>query len=100
MLLAIVVYSLYDNLTNLKLSMVRLQKIRRGIVMYIFLSIILVIMGAIMILKPRLFFDITESWKNYASSDPSDLYLFSTRLGGVLCLLVGIGGIVILVFLS
>lgn len=68
--------------------------------MYIFLSIILVIMGAIMILKPRLFFDITESWKNYASSDPSDLYLFSTRLGGVLCLLVGIGGIVILVFLS
>ena len=68
--------------------------------MYIFLSIILVIVGAVMVLKPRLIFDITESWKNSVSVDPSDLYLFNTRLGGAFFLLVGIGGFVILVFFA
>lgn len=35
--------------------------------MYIFLSIILVIVGSVMILKPRMFFGITECWKNSGS---------------------------------
>lgn len=63
--------------------------------MYIFLSIIIVVIGIIMFFKPKLVFDITESWKSYTSSTPSNLYLFSTRLGGILCLLVGIAGILV-----
>lgn len=68
--------------------------------MYILLSIMLIIVGAVMFLKPKLFFDLIESWKNSGSSDPSDFYCISTRFGGVLCLLTGIGGLVILVFLT
>jgi hypothetical protein len=65
--------------------------------MYTFLSIILVVLGIIMILKPGFFYEIAESWKNHTSSAPSDLYLFSTRLGGVICLLVGIGGLAVFI---
>ena len=68
--------------------------------MYIFFFFFLVIVGAVMVLKPRLFFDITESWKNSVNGDPSALYLFNTRLGGIFCLLIGIGGFVILVFFA
>ena len=66
--------------------------------MYILLSLLLVGLGIIMLLKPRLFFDITESWKSHTSSEPSKMYLFSTRLGGVMCLLAGIFGLVVIVF--
>ena len=51
--------------------------------MYIALSIIIAIIGITMILKPGLIYDITESWKTYTDSEPSELYLFNTRLGGV-----------------
>ena len=62
--------------------------------MYIVLSIIFVIIGVIMIIKPEVVFDVTESWKSYSSSEPSKLYLFSTRFGGAMFLLVGIGGLI------
>lgn len=61
--------------------------------MYALGSIILVILGVVMILKPDLIFDITEGWKSSSNGTPSKLYLFNTRLGGVLCLLVGIFGL-------
>ena len=64
--------------------------------MYIALSIIIAIIGITMILKPGLIYDITESWKTYPDSEPSELYLFNTRLGGVVFLLIGIAGIIIL----
>lgn len=64
--------------------------------MYIALSIIIAIIGITMILKPGLIYDITESWKTYTDSEPSELYLFNTRLGGVVFLLIGIAGIIIL----
>lgn len=64
--------------------------------MYIALSIVIAIIGIIMFLNPELVYDITESWKNYADSEPSELYLFSTRLGGVVFLLIGIAGAIIL----
>ena len=65
--------------------------------MYALLSIIFVVLGIIMILNPKLFFDITEGWKSNTSGTPSKLYLFSTRMGGVLCLLVGILGLVVMI---
>ncbi|MCI9148617.1 MAG: hypothetical protein HFG73_10230 [Hungatella sp.] len=56
--------------------------------------------GAVMIFNPKLFFDITESWKSCTRSEPSDFYLLTTRLGGILCLLTGIAGIVMFVLLG
>ena len=68
--------------------------------MYIALSIIIAVLGFTMILKPELIYDITESWKSYTDSEPSELYLFNTRLRGVVFLLIGIAGTVILLICS
>lgn len=68
--------------------------------MYIILTIIIAIVGIFMILKPEVIYDITESWKNNRSGEPSDLYLLSTKIGGILCLLLGIAGAVILLVLD
>lgn len=77
--------------------MMKYKTITRGqLFMYIALSIIIAIIGITMILKPGLIYDITESWKTYTDSEPSELYLFNTRLGGVVFLLIGIAGIIIL----
>lgn len=67
--------------------------------MYTLLSLLLVVLGIVMILKPKLFFDFTEGWKSHVSGEPSKLYLLSTRIGGVMCLLAGIMGLVIFIFL-
>lgn len=68
--------------------------------MYIILTIIIAIVGIFMILKPEVIYDITESWKNNRSGEPSDLYLLSTKIGGILCLLLGIAGAVMLLVLD
>lgn len=68
--------------------------------MYIILTIIIAIVGIFMILKPEIIYDITESWKNNRSGEPSDLYLLSTKIGGVLCLLLGVAGAIILLVLD
>ena len=44
--------------------------------------------------KPEVFYELTESWKHDGSGEPSKSYLLSTRLGGVMCALVGIGGMI------
>lgn len=46
--------------------------------MYLFLSIIIAVIGIIMVFKPQLYFDITESWKSRARSDPLT-FTFSVR---------------------
>ena len=67
--------------------------------MYVFWSVILVAIGGIMIFNPKLCFDVTESWKSCTRSDPSDFYLLSTRLGGILFLSAGIAGIGVFVLM-
>ena len=66
--------------------------------MYVVLSMVLIIVGGVMIGNPRLFYDITESWKHNRSVEPSDWYLFHTRLGGVVFVVVGVVGVLIQVF--
>lgn len=66
--------------------------------MYVILSIILIVVGGVMVGNPRLFYDITESWKNSRNGEPSDWYILHTRLGGVFFLVVGVVGGVILLF--
>lgn len=49
-----------------------------------------------MLAKPRLFFELTESWKHDGGADePSEAWLFSMRFGGVMCVLAGICGVIV-----
>ena len=61
----------------------------------IFAAIIMVIFGIVMIVRPKMFYDLTESWKSHSYGEPSSLYIFSTRFGGVCVTLAGIGYIVV-----
>lgn len=63
--------------------------------MYLVAGILLLILGIIMLWKPLLLFLITESWKHNGVEEPSSLFVFSTRLGGVVVAIVGIAGIII-----
>lgn len=67
--------------------------------MYFILSLLLIGIGALMVVSPQTWFDLTESWKSYSSSEPSDRYIWSTRFGGVMCALAGIAYIVVALFL-
>ena len=63
--------------------------------MYILLSILLILGGLLMLFFPDLVYDLSESWKSNRSTEPSDFYRFSTRFGGVMFILVGIGGMIV-----
>jgi uncharacterized membrane protein len=67
-------------------------QVRGGFV--IFWGIILVILGFIMIINPTLVWNITQKWKTDDGTEPSRLYIASTRFGGVMMALAGTGGIV------
>lgn len=54
----------------------------------------LAIYGAALIWKPEFFYELTERWKHDGGGEPSKSYLLSTRFGGVMCVLVGIGGMI------
>nr|WP_254634923.1 DUF6199 family natural product biosynthesis protein [Paenibacillus sp. GbtcB18] len=45
-----------------------------------------------MLLAPGAVWAVKESWKSNDGTEPSDLYLFSTRIGGGIFLLIGIAG--------
>jgi len=61
----------------------------------IILAILLIIFGLFMLVYPATIWKITESWKSSDATEPSDLYLLSTRFGGTMCILVGFGGIIV-----
>ena len=63
--------------------------------MYLIVGINFLVFGIVLLLKPRLFYDITESWKSNVTGDPSDLYIFSTRFGGVVVAIVGVASIIV-----
>lgn len=57
------------------------------------MGVLLVILGMLMLIKPIIIWSITESWKSNDATEPSDLYVWSTRFGGVMCTFAGLGGI-------
>ena len=57
-------------------------------------SIFLLIFGVLMLCFPGVVYSITESWKSNASSEPSGLYKIHICIGGIVCSLVGIAGII------
>lgn len=58
------------------------------------LGIMLVIIGITMIIKPNIIWFVTESWKSNDATEPTHLYIWSTRFGGIMITLAGIGGVV------
>ena len=66
--------------------------------MYYILSILLIVMGALLITAPQLWYELTESWKSQAPSEPSGWFLFSTRFGGAVSFLVGAAYLIVNLF--
>lgn len=67
--------------------------------MYIFLGIVMAILGLVMLIKPQLVYMFTESWKSNTPGEPSDLYLLNTRIGGGFLTVVGVIGVIVLIVL-
>lgn len=61
----------------------------------LFGGLLLLAFGAFMLFAPGQFFALTESWKSNTPSEPSDLFILSTRIGGAFFMLVGIVSIVV-----
>ncbi len=61
----------------------------------IFAAIFLIGVGLLMIFKPAIFWNITEKWKSADATEPSLLYIWSIRFGGILCSLGGIASAII-----
>ncbi|WP_186673436.1 DUF6199 family natural product biosynthesis protein [Sporosarcina sp. BP05] len=57
-------------------------------------GVFLLIAGVTMIVKPSILWLIAESWKSNDGTEPSDFYNGSTRFGGILMTIAGIGGII------
>lgn len=53
----------------------------------IFLLIVLLIPGILMLFYPRLFWEITH-FISVKDGEPTDLYIFSTRIGGILYIII------------
>lgn len=58
--------------------------------MELIVGIFLIVIGGIMLIKPKTIWKIAESWKVETNAEPTELYMILIRIGG--CILV-IGGI-------
>lgn len=56
-------------------------------------SVFLFIAGLLMFYFPAVMYSITECWKNNSSGEPSEMYKLHIHIGGFVCLLVGIVGL-------
>ncbi|MEK3917678.1 DUF6199 family natural product biosynthesis protein [Paenibacillus sp. FSL H7-0331] len=66
----------------------------------IIVTVLLLLCGLLMLIRPAILWTITESWKSNDAAEPSDLYLWSTRFGGVMFTLVGLAGVYVYLFVS
>ncbi len=66
--------------------------------MYMFLSLMFIVIGVIMFFKPDIFYQLTESWKSDTYGEPSYLFKLSTRVGSIIFMLAGFFGFVVFVF--
>ena len=55
----------------------------------LFAAVLLIAIGALMLLKPDIYWQLTESWKS-SWGKPSSQYLDNTRITGALFLLLGL----------
>lgn len=61
-------------------------------------SIFLIALGLFMIFKTALIWKITERWTSNDGTEPSNLYLWNTRFGGIMCTLVGLVNLTVHLF--
>ena len=60
------------------------------------LGLVLIGIGAVMLAKPQFVFELSQSWRTDGSvGEPSTLYVWSTRFGGVMFILAGICGVIV-----
>ncbi len=64
------------------------------------IEIFFIVLGIFLYKQPELFWRITESWKSYDATEPSDSYVKSTRFGGIICIITGIVLIFIQIYLN
>ncbi|MGZ9587357.1 DUF6199 family natural product biosynthesis protein [Paenibacillus marinisediminis] len=60
-----------------------------AIKMFIFIGLIAIAIGLLNLLNPKFAWHIKEGWKVDGDSEPSDFYVFMTRLSGVFALVIG-----------
>lgn len=53
-------------------------------------SVLLVASGSVMLFKPDAYYRIWEAWKSDSAPEPSDLYTLFTRIGGGICIALGL----------
>ena len=64
--------------------------------LYAIIGLVLIGIGITMLVKPQLVYELTESWKHDGGVyEPSRLYVWSTRFGGVMFILAGICGMIV-----
>jgi hypothetical protein len=60
--------------------------------MTVLIAIFLIIVGILATFRPDIVWTINESWKSNDATEPSDIYILTTRIGGILLLIVGVVG--------
>ena len=50
-------------------------------------GIIIFALGMFIFLKPGLIWKLTEEWKSYCADEPSEFYLKTTKIGGILLIM-------------
>lgn len=62
--------------------------------MHYILSFFVIGIGLLMLLAPRAWYKVTQSWKSYSASEPSNRFVIATRIEGILFVAAGVGYIV------
>ena len=58
-------------------------------------GVIIFVLGMFIFLKPDLVWKLTEAWKSYRADEPYELYLKTTKIGGILFALLGVAMIIL-----
>ena len=53
-------------------------------------GVVFVALGVFLFVRPDLVWKLTEQWKSYRADEPSDLYVKSTKFGGIVFALLGV----------
>lgn len=61
----------------------------------IWAGIVFLALGAFLFFRPDLVWKLTEQWKSYQADEPSELYVISTKVGGVAFALCGVAAVVL-----
>ena len=61
----------------------------------IWAGIVFLALGAFLFFRPDLVCKLTEQWKSYRADEPSELYVISTKVGGVVFALCGVAAVVL-----